>query len=121
MSKNALRCAPSRYGVVIASTHGKLPAPTVSAMNHAWSTVSSTALGDESIDTALAAPLGGFGPIAGHHRHRVGFVGAGHRLVGTHHVFHGLVPLHLPGLIRHPGVTLPGILQCGLLGGDIGT
>ena len=33
----------------MASTHGKLPAPMVSAMNHAWSTVSSTALGAASI------------------------------------------------------------------------
>src|SRR6202042_1541128 len=45
VAMNAPRSAASAYGVVIASTHGNVPAPTVSAINHAWSTVSSTALG----------------------------------------------------------------------------
>ncbi|CPB33199.1 Uncharacterised protein [Mycobacterium tuberculosis] len=34
---------------MIASTHGKVPAPMVSAMNQALSTVSSTALGVASM------------------------------------------------------------------------
>ncbi|EUA02807.1 hypothetical protein I547_2118 [Mycobacterium kansasii 824] len=38
---------------MMASTQGKLPAPTLSAMNHALSTVNSTALGCEgSADSA---------------------------------------------------------------------
>src|SRR6476646_8848163 len=84
------RCAVSRYGVVIASAHGNVPAPMVSAMNQACSTVSSTALSSPCIYPSiklgypLAAPLGTFGLVAGAHGQGVGFVGSGHGLVGPH-------------------------------------
>src|ERR1700734_3474181 len=84
-ARNAPRSAASTYGVVIAKTHGNVPAPTVSAINHAWSTVSSTAFGLVVIYVAdpparcatapqampsmgLAAPFGAFGLVAGQHR-----------------------------------------------------
>src|ERR1700684_235427 len=47
-------------------------------------------------------------------------MGARHRAVGQHQLLHRLVPLRLPRLITHPGVTLPTRLQRGLLTGNIG-
>lgn len=46
----------SLYGGVIANTHGKEPAPRVSATNHACSTVSSTALGLTEPDAGSGLP-----------------------------------------------------------------
>src|SRR3984885_3052414 len=117
-ARNAPRSAASTYGVVIAKTHGNVPAPTVSAMNHAWSTVSSTAFGLMVIYVAdpparvcdrpqampsmgLAAPFGAFGRVAGPHRSGVVLVGARHCAIGQHQLLHRLVPLGLPRLITH--------------------